>query len=170
MALVPLLALAAVVVLVLVVFGGGYGYHRDELYFLAAGRHLAWAYPDQGPLTPLLAHVMNSTAPGSLTVLRVPSALMAGATSLLMGAIYFELGGTRRAQLIVGPRELLRSRLLWLGLLIALALWSPWLARDRSSAHPASAKRRTSRASPSTASSAGAAGRSASNRRLTSIT
>jgi hypothetical protein len=32
----------------LIVFAGGYGYHRDELYFLVAGEHLAWAYPDQG--------------------------------------------------------------------------------------------------------------------------
>ena len=44
-------SIAAGVTTVLVVFAGGYGYHRDELYFLAAGRHLAWAYADQGPFT-----------------------------------------------------------------------------------------------------------------------
>ncbi|HEY5197392.1 MAG TPA: glycosyltransferase family 39 protein [Solirubrobacteraceae bacterium] len=99
-ALRPLLGIAAVVTLVLIVLAGGYGYHRDELYFLVAGRHLAWSYPDQGPLTPLIARLMDSIAPGSLTVLRIPSALMAGGTVLVTGLTAFELGATRRAQLI----------------------------------------------------------------------
>jgi hypothetical protein len=38
-------SIAAGLSAVLVVFAGGYGYHRDELYFVAAGRHLDWAYP-----------------------------------------------------------------------------------------------------------------------------
>src|SRR5436305_14867543 len=48
LALGGLLALGGVVVLVLIVFAGGYGYHRDELYFLVAGDHLDWSFPDQG--------------------------------------------------------------------------------------------------------------------------
>src|SRR5437763_3514586 len=92
--------LAAAVTIVLAAFASGYGYHRDELYFLEAGRHLAWGYADQGPLTPLLAHAMDSLAPGSLTVLRLPSALMAGATVLVTGLIAVELGASRRAQVI----------------------------------------------------------------------
>ena len=100
--------LGAVVALILLVGAHGYGYHRDELYFLAAGDHLAWGYADQGPLTPLIAHVMDALAPGSLTALRVPSALMTGATVVVTGAIAFELGGSRRAQLIAASCVLLR--------------------------------------------------------------
>src|SRR6202012_3536471 len=70
LAVVPLAMLACVVAVLLIAGAGGYGYHRDELYFLAAGRHLAWAYPDQGVLTPLIAHMMSSLFPGSLNALR----------------------------------------------------------------------------------------------------
>ena len=205
LALAPLLVLAGVVVAVLVVGAGGYGYHRDELYFLVAGDHLAWGYADQGPLTPFIAHVMNDVAPGSLTLLRLPSALMTGLTVIVTGALAFELGASRRAQLVAascmavgafplsvghllststfdllawtaltwlvaravrtgekvlwplaglvagiallnkplvafllaslavgflvsGPRAVLRERWLWIGVAIALVLWSPWLA------------------------------------------
>ncbi len=97
-----LLALGAAVTAILVVFAGAYGYHRDELYFLAASHHLNWAYDDQGPVTPLIARAMSGVAPDSLTVLRVPSAFAAGLLVVLTGTIARELGGSRRAQLIAG--------------------------------------------------------------------
>jgi hypothetical protein len=94
------LAIAAAVIAVLAAFASRYGYHRDELYFLAAGHHLAWSYDDQGPLTPLIARAMDALDPGSLTVLRLPSAVAAGLTVLLTGLLARELGAARRAQLL----------------------------------------------------------------------
>jgi 4-amino-4-deoxy-L-arabinose transferase-like glycosyltransferase len=94
------LLIAGAVTALLVAFAAGYGYHRDELYFLAAGHHLSWAYADQGPITPLLARAMSAIAPHSLTVLRIPSALAAGVIVLLTGMLAQELGGRPRAQLI----------------------------------------------------------------------
>lgn len=74
----PVAAVCAAVVAVELAFAARYGYHRDELYFLAAGRHLAWGYPDQGPLTPAIARLMSAIGGGSLLALRLPSALAAG--------------------------------------------------------------------------------------------
>jgi hypothetical protein len=92
--------IAAAQVAVLLVTSMRYGYHRDELYFIVAGSHPAFGYPDQPPLVPLLSWAMNTIAPGSLLVLRAPSALTAGATTILAALIARELGGGRSGQVI----------------------------------------------------------------------
>jgi 4-amino-4-deoxy-L-arabinose transferase-like glycosyltransferase len=94
------LLIAATVAVLLAAVASGYGPHRDELYFVAAGRHLDWAYADQGPLTPLIARAASELAPASLTVLRLPAALAAGLTVLLTGLLARELGGRGRTQVI----------------------------------------------------------------------
>jgi len=96
----PLAALAAGVAAVLVAFSSRYGYHGDELYFLVAGRHLAWGYPDLPPLVPLLARLLTDVAPHSLVLLRLPSALAAAAIVFLAALTCRELGGGRGAQLL----------------------------------------------------------------------
>jgi 4-amino-4-deoxy-L-arabinose transferase-like glycosyltransferase len=96
----PVGVVAGLLLAGLLALAGRYGYHRDELYFLAAGRRLAWGYDDQPPLTVVVARLMDELAPGSLVVLRTPSALLAAASVLLVAAIARELGGDRRAQLI----------------------------------------------------------------------
>ena len=77
---------------------GRYGYHRDEMYFIVSGAHHAFGYPDQPPLVPLVCWAMHSIAPGSLTVLRAPSALVAGVTTVLAAMVAREAGGDARAQ------------------------------------------------------------------------
>jgi 4-amino-4-deoxy-L-arabinose transferase-like glycosyltransferase len=96
----PVLAIAVVVTVVLIATSARYGYHGDELYFLAAGRHLAWGYPDQPPFVPLLARLLSEVAPGSLPVLRLPSALAGGALIVLTALATRELRGGRAAQVL----------------------------------------------------------------------
>jgi 4-amino-4-deoxy-L-arabinose transferase-like glycosyltransferase len=87
-------------VAVLVATSGRYGYHRDEMYFIISGGHPAFGYPDQPPLVPLLCWLMNEIAPGSLLVLRLPSAVAAAATTFVAALVAREIGGGRRAQVI----------------------------------------------------------------------
>jgi 4-amino-4-deoxy-L-arabinose transferase-like glycosyltransferase len=94
------LAIAGCVFVILVAFAGRYGYHRDELYFLEAGRHLAWGYPDQPPLVPLLARLMNDLAAGSVTVLRLPSAIAAAAIVPLTAVLTRQFCGELGAQML----------------------------------------------------------------------
>jgi hypothetical protein len=93
-------AVAGAVTVVLLGFAGRYGYHRDELYFLLCGRHLAWGFIDQPPLTPAIARLTDLIAPGNLVVLRTPSALIAAGCVLLAALIAREVGGGRAAQLL----------------------------------------------------------------------
>lgn len=38
----PVATVALIVGAVMTALSGRYGYHRDELYFMVAGRHLSW--------------------------------------------------------------------------------------------------------------------------------
>jgi len=67
----PALLVAALLGVLLLATSSRYGYHRDELYFLEAGHHLAWGYPDQPPLVPAIARAMSAIS-DSLVVLRLP--------------------------------------------------------------------------------------------------
>jgi Dolichyl-phosphate-mannose-protein mannosyltransferase len=77
-----------------------YGPHRDELYFVAAGQHLAWGYPDQPIFAPLLARIATELAQHNLLVLRLPSVI--AVVVLVICAVAFArlLGGGRGAQLL----------------------------------------------------------------------
>ena len=93
-------AIAALQAAVLVATSTRYGYHRDELYFMVAGSHPAFGYPDQPPIVPLVSWLMHDLAPGSLALLRLPSALVAAATTIIAALVAREVGGARRAQLV----------------------------------------------------------------------
>jgi len=96
----PVAGVAVALAALLIAFSGRYGYHRDELYFIACGKHLAWGYPDQPPFVPLLARLMTDIAPNSLVVLRLPSALAAAALVVLTALLTRELGGRSLAQVL----------------------------------------------------------------------
>ncbi len=93
----------------------GYGFHRDELYFLRAGAEPAFGYVDQPPLTPLLAHGLDVVFHGSLVGLRAPSALISGLIVLITGLIAREFRAPRGAQILASGCMAVASVLLIVG-------------------------------------------------------
>ncbi len=94
-------AVAAVAIpaaVVLLLSATRYGYFGDELYFLAAGRRPSWGYADQGPVLPLLSRLMDTLAPGSFFVLRLPSVILTVLAIVLCAMLAHEFGGGRWAQ------------------------------------------------------------------------
>jgi hypothetical protein len=76
----------------------GYGYFRDELYYLACGEHLAWGFVDMPPLFPAITALIRATLGDSLLALRLLPALSGAALVLMTGLIARDLGGKRFAQ------------------------------------------------------------------------
>src|SRR5215472_5878094 len=93
-----LIALAAVALELVV--SARYGYVRDELYFLAAGQHLAPGYVDQPALTPLLARFSSIVFGNTVVGLRVLPALSLGVIVILTAAMSRRLGAGRAGQLL----------------------------------------------------------------------
>src|SRR5882724_6240543 len=96
----PVLAIAATFAGIFEVGSGRSGYFGDELYFLAAGRHLSWSYADQPPLIPLLARLMDTLFPDSVAALRLPATLATALGVVVASLIAREFGGGRRAQVL----------------------------------------------------------------------
>lgn len=114
-------AIGAFVAACQVALAGRYGWHRDELYFLACGHHLAWGYVDQPPLTPAVARVMTSLFGTSLLAVRFLPAVADGAIVILAGVIARELGGRRPAQVLAAVSVAVSSVILGTSHLLSTA-------------------------------------------------
>jgi len=95
----PLLVPFAVFLL-LVASAVGDHYFRDEFYYVACSRRLAWGYVDQPPFSIAVLRVIRQFAGDSLLVLRIAAAAVAALTVWLTGVIAARLGGSRFAQVL----------------------------------------------------------------------
>ncbi len=98
------LGLAGVVAHLLV--ANNYGYFRDELYYMADGRHPQLGYVDQAPLIGWLAALIHFTLGDSLVAIHILPALACGAAVAVTGLIARELGGGRLAQVLAATATL----------------------------------------------------------------
>jgi hypothetical protein len=101
-----ILAFAAVKFAVNLYASGHYGYFRDELYFIACGRHLDWGYVDHPPLVALYARLGELLGP-SLRGFRLLVTISGTLRVVLTGVIAARLGGGRAAQALACTAVLL---------------------------------------------------------------
>ena len=99
---VPVLAwvIAAGFVALELALSGRYGFMQDELYFIEAGRHLAFGYVDQPPLTPLVDRIMDLLFGVTPTAVRVVPALAGGAVVVLAARFAALFGAGRPGRVI----------------------------------------------------------------------
>ena len=77
---------------------GTLGFHTDELYYIACGRHPALGYVDFPPLVPLLARLETGLLGVSPWTLRLLPSLLGGFLVALSGAYVRRLGGSLQLQ------------------------------------------------------------------------
>jgi Dolichyl-phosphate-mannose-protein mannosyltransferase len=115
----------------------GYGYFRDELYYIICGRNLAWGYVDHGPGVAIQARLALTLFGKSLTGIRLLSAIGGAGRVFLTGILAWSLGGRRPAQglamlgVLIAPQYLgtdgylsmnSYESLFWMGCLLVLIL------------------------------------------------
>jgi 4-amino-4-deoxy-L-arabinose transferase-like glycosyltransferase len=94
------LGIAAAFVALEIAMSARYGFHRDELYFLACARHLAWGYVDQPPLVAVVAWVSTHLLGTSAFAVRLVPAIAGGLTVVVTALMARELGGRTKAQVL----------------------------------------------------------------------
>jgi hypothetical protein len=102
-----------------------YGYFRDELYFIACSKHLAWGYVDQPPMV-ALAGWLAAPFGYALPALRALPTLSAALTVYLSVRLTRELGGRAFAQTCAGVATLLMPAYLLLGNTLTTSSFEPF--------------------------------------------
>jgi len=134
--------IAAGMAAVLLALANAYGFHRDEMYFILAGRHPDFGYVDQPPLTPIVSAVAAGLLGATPLAVRLAPALVAAAVVVLGADIARRLGASRTGQVLAALVLALSG---WLGaghldetatydiFFWTLAIWVliPLLARGR---------------------------------------
>jgi hypothetical protein len=76
---------------------GGYGYFRDELYYIACSKRLAAGYVDQPPLSIFVMAGARRILGDSVFAIRLVPAILSGVSVALVGLLARRMGGGRAA-------------------------------------------------------------------------
>jgi 4-amino-4-deoxy-L-arabinose transferase-like glycosyltransferase len=100
LALIPVALVSALSLVLHLIAIRGFGFFRDELYYVACSDHLAWGFVDQPPLSILVLKIVRLLFGDSPAALRLLPALGGAAFVFLTGLMARELGGKRFALLL----------------------------------------------------------------------
>ena len=95
-----ILALVVLILHFVTNLSGGYGYFRDEFYYIACTDHLAWGYVDHPPLSIFLLWLNRMIVGDSVFAVRILPALADATLVYLTGLIVRQLDGGKSAQFI----------------------------------------------------------------------
>ncbi len=103
----------------------GWGYFRDEMYYILCGQHLDWGYVDHGPIVALQARASIALFGRSLAGIRMLTAIAGAAKLFLTGVITWSLGGRRIAQALAMLGVLLAPEFLALDSFLSMNSFEP---------------------------------------------
>jgi hypothetical protein len=101
-----LICIAFATVVIHLITGTRYGFHRDELATLEDARHLAWGYIAYPPITPFFGRLSLVLFGTSLTGFRFFAAIAEAIAVVLTGLMARDLGGRRYSQLVAATAAL----------------------------------------------------------------
>jgi hypothetical protein len=103
----------------------GYGFFRDELYYLVCGRHLAWGYVDQPPLVAVQARLAELLFGLSPTGIRILSFLGGAKSVVLTGLLARQLGGRLLSQCLAMTAVLVCPVYVVIASFLSMNAWEP---------------------------------------------
>lgn len=106
---------------------GGFGFFRDELYYLASTDHLALGYVDHPPLSIWILALVRGLLGDSLFAVRLPVALVGAATVLMTARLAKELGGGAFAQIVAALCATVSSVALAMGTFYSMNVFDHFL-------------------------------------------
>ena len=115
-----LLGLGLVKLLIHLLSSSTYGIFRDEFYYIAASKHLAWGYVDFPPFIALLTAFIRATLGESLLAMHLFPALAGAALVILTGLIARQLGADRFGQGLAALATLIAPQFLGVNALLTM--------------------------------------------------